>query len=55
MMAQHIHECWLGSFVSFSIAKKPFSYIIFKGGGGSDRLPPTPSGSTHRESMVLLN
>ena len=37
-------ECWLGSFVIFqgiptSIAKKPYSLAIFRGGG---KDPPVP-------------
>ena len=36
-------ECWLGSFVIFqgirtSIAKKPYIFVIFQGGGGQDGL-----------------
>ena len=43
-------KCWLCSFVIFqgihtSIAKKPFTFVIFRG-WGSDPLPP-PSGSVH--------
>ena len=39
----HYIECWLGSFVAFkgirtSIAKKPFIFVIFQGGGGLDSL-----------------
>ena len=39
MMAKH---CWLGSSVVFQgiqtsiIAKKPYSFVIFQGGGGAD-------------------
>ena len=39
-------ECWLGSFVIFqgirtSIAKKPYIFVIFQGGGGGpDPLSP---------------
>ena len=44
-------ECCLGSFVIFqgiwtSIAKKPFIFVIFQGGGG-DLDPCPPSGSAH--------
>ena len=44
-------ECWLGSFVIFqrvrtSIAKKPYIFVIFHGGGGV-RTPCPPSGSAH--------
>ena len=38
-------ECWLGTFVIFqgiqtSIAKKPYIFVFFQGGGGS--RPPAP-------------
>ena len=46
-----IIECWLGSFVVFkriwiSIAKKPYIFVIFRGGGVRTPAPP-PSGSAH--------
>ena len=41
-------KCWLGSFVIFqgtrtSIAKKPYIFVIFQGGGrgGPDHLSPS--------------
>ena len=30
-----------------SIAKKPFIFCDFQGGGGPEPLPPLPSGSAH--------
>ena len=38
-------ECWFGSFVicqgiRTSIAKKPYVFVIFRGGGGPDPLSP---------------
>ena len=44
-------EFWLSSFVIFqaiptSVAKKPFSFVIFHGGPD----PPPPPGSTHEEN-----
>ena len=38
-------ECWLGSFVIFqgirtSIAKIPYIFVIFQGGGGSESSVP---------------
>ena len=44
-------ECWLGSFVilqgfRISIAKEPYSFVIYKGGGWRDvgvREPLSPS------------
>ena len=41
-------ECWLGSFVIFqgignSIAKKPYNFVIFQGGGVSGPPPPPRS------------
>ena len=43
-------ECRLGSILVFqeiwtSITKKPYSFVIFKGGGGG--WCPAPSGSAH--------
>ena len=40
-------ECWLGSFVIFqgiwtSIAKKPYIFVIFHGGGVRTPWPPPP-------------
>ena len=40
-------ECWLGSLVIFqgirtSIAKKPYIFVIFRGGGGGGSGPPVP-------------
>ena len=40
-------ECWLGSFMIFqgiwtSIAKKPYSFVIFQGGGGGGPTPCPP-------------
>ena len=46
-------ECWLGSFVIFqgirtSIAKKPYRFVIFQGGGGPESIPlSAPSGSVY--------
>ena len=46
MMAQHYIGCWHGGFVIFlgirtSITKKPYSFVIFLGGGGGpDPCPP---------------
>ena len=43
-------ECWLGSFVIFRgsglIARKPYIFVIFQGGGGVRTHCP-PSGSAH--------
>ena len=56
-MAQHC--CWLDSFVIFqgfrtSIAKKPYIFAIFQGGGGSG--PPVPSsGSTHKKCRSQMH
>ena len=30
-----------------SIAKEPYSFVIFQGSGGPDPLPPPPCGSAH--------
>ena len=43
-------ECWLGSFVIIRgsipvLLGNPINFVIFKGEGGPDPLPP--SGSTH--------
>ena len=54
-------ECWLGSFVIFqgirtSIAKKPFIFVIFQGGGGGLDpfvVPHPPSGSAHEHNRQL--
>ena len=48
-------ECWLGSFVVLqgnrtSIAKKPYSFAIFEGGGGVGTLC-SPSGSAKAISV----
>ena len=45
-------KCWLGIFVIFqgiriSIAKKPYKFEIFQGGGGSGPTVATPSDSTY--------
>ena len=50
-------KCWLGSFVIFqgfriSIARKPYIFVIFQGGGGSG--PPAPSGSTHEGALLVF-
>ena len=45
-------ECWHCSFVIFqgirtSIAKKPYTFVIFQGGPGPPTPPPPASGSAH--------
>ena len=50
-------ERWLGSLVIFQgiwtrIAKKPYIFVIFQGGGGV-RTPVPPSGSVHGICMFL--
>ena len=53
-MANNNIECWLGSFVIFqgirtSAAEKPYSVVIFRGGGGGGVPTPCPplSGSAY--------
>ena len=53
MMAIH---CWLGNLVIFlwirtSIARKPYSVVVFFRGGGSG--PPVSSGSAHAHTHSL--
>ena len=53
-----ITECWLGSFVVLqgiqtSIAKRPYIFCDFSGGGGGVRTPYPPSGSAHGVLLVV--
>ena len=56
IMAHHSNiECWLGSFVIFkvirtSIAKKPYSFVIFRGGGGG----PDPCSLTPLDPRMIF-
>ena len=50
-------KCWLGSFVIFqgvrtSIARKPYIFVIFQGGGGSG--PPVPHPTLLDPHMIII-
>ena len=41
--------------IRISIAKKPYIFVIFRGGGGGpELLPPTPCGSAHEHLDACL-